>query len=96
MKKKIATIALAIGLMVTTIAPVAVHAYDSWDYGIDHSKNPIEWYNHYYHSSLKHYGSITKNGYTYYGPTASAGYWSRLNLEVTGPYAVTYNRHTIF
>lgn len=97
MKRKIFTFALLGLLTVGSIIPIAsktVKASESWDYGFNQST--MQWYNYYYHSSLLHYGTITKNGVTYYGPTASAGYWSRLNLDFNGPYAATYNKYVIY
>lgn len=93
MKKKALTFALLGLLGVGSIVPITAKAAESWDYG--YNKSSMQWYNHYYHTGYKHYGSITKNGVTYNGPTASAGYWSRLNLDFNGPYAVTYNKHII-
>ncbi|MEB6551497.1 lactococcin 972 family bacteriocin [Heyndrickxia sporothermodurans] len=93
MKKKIVTFALTGIIALSVIIPVTTMAADSWDYGINKSVKPIVWYNNYYHSDYKHYGSITKNDVQSNGSTTSAGYWSRLNLEVTGPYLVSYSKH---
>ena len=95
MKKKFVTFALLGLLAISSIIPLTnAQAAESWDYG--YNKSTMQWFNHYYHSSAKHYGSITKNGATWLGPTAGAGVWSRLNLDFNGPYAVTYNKHIIF
>ena len=95
MKKKMITFVLLGLLAVGSIIPISASAAETWDYGINKSKQ--QWYNYYLHSSSKHYGSITKtgSGITYFGPTANAGGWSRLNLDVNGPYAVTYNKHIV-
>jgi hypothetical protein len=90
MKKKISTFALLGLLAVGSIVPTVAKAAESWDYGFNQSK--MQWYNHYYHSSLRHYGTITKNGVTYYGPTAGPGGWSKLNLDYNGPYSATYDK----
>lgn len=55
----------------------------------------MQWYNDYYHSDFTHYGSITKNGVTYYGPRAGAKAWSRLRVDYNGPYSATYNKHVL-
>jgi hypothetical protein len=93
LRRKVLTIALLGLLGLGSIVPITAQAAESWDYG--YNKSTMQWYNHYYHSSYKHYGSIRKNGVTYFGPTANAGYWSRFYLDYNGPYAVTYNKHTI-
>lgn len=90
MKKKLLTIALLGLLTVGAAVPMVANAAETWDYGLD----GLNSYNNYYHSGLRHYGSIGKNGVTYLGPIASAGYWSRLTVQYTGPYAITYDKHT--
>lgn len=90
-KKKVLTFALLGLLAVGTIVPSVVKAGESWDYG--YNSNRRQWYNYYLHSYMRHYGTITKNGVTYYGPTAGPGGWSRLDLDFNGPYAVTYNKY---
>ncbi|MDA1536433.1 MULTISPECIES: lactococcin 972 family bacteriocin [Bacillus] len=90
-KKKGITFALVGLLGVGSLIPVTAKAAESWDYGYNQSKK--QWYNHYYHTGLTHWGSISKNGARYNGPVASAGYWSRLNLDFNGPYKVSYNKH---
>lgn len=94
MKKKTFTFALLGLLTIGSIIPITAKAAETWDYGFN--KSTMQWYNYYLHSSLKHYGSITKNGVTYYGPVANAGGWSRLNLDCNGPYAATYNKHVLY
>ncbi|AMR05977.1 lactococcin 972 family bacteriocin [Bacillus cereus] len=93
MKKKAITFALLGLLAVGSVVPITAKAAETWDYGYNQSK--MQWYNHYLHSSLKHYGTITKNGVTYYGPVANPGGWSMLNLDFNGPYAVSYNKHVL-
>lgn len=88
------TFALLGLLAVGSIAPIAVKAAESWDYG--YSQGRMQWYNYYLHSGLRHYGTITKNSVTYYGPTAGPGSWSRLDLDYNGPYACTYNKYAFF
>lgn len=56
----------------------------------------MQWYNDYYNFSYRHYGTITKNGVTYFGPTANAGYRSSLRLDFNGPYDVTYNKYVLY
>lgn len=94
MKRKAITFALLGLLAVGAIVPMAAKAAESWDYG--YNKSTMEWFNYYWHSSYKHYGTITKNGATYPGPVASPGYWSELNLPYNGPYAVTYGKKIIY
>ncbi|WP_103621409.1 hypothetical protein, partial [Bacillus thuringiensis] len=74
MKKKAVTFALLGLLAVGSIVPITAKAAETWDYG--YNKSTMQWYNHYFHSSYKHYGSITKNKVTYFGPTAGPGGWS--------------------
>lgn len=93
MKKKLVTFVLLAVIVVSFILPVAVQAAESWNRG--YNKKSMQWYNNYLHSSCLHYGTIYKNGVTYKGPTASAGYWSKINLDFNGPYAVTYNKYVI-
>ncbi|TYS89987.1 lactococcin 972 family bacteriocin [Rossellomorea aquimaris] len=91
MKKKLITFSLLSLLIVSAIIPLAASAAETWDYGYD--KTNMRHYNHYYHSSYSHYTTTTKNGITYFGPTASPGYWSRFYLDYTGPYKVTFNKY---
>ncbi|KYC98267.1 lactococcin 972 family bacteriocin [Heyndrickxia sporothermodurans] len=93
MKRKVITFSLLALLVLGAIVPIASKAAETWNYG--YSKTTKQWYNHYYHSGFKHYGTITKNGVTYTGPIAQPGYWSQLNLDYNGPYAVTYNKYII-
>jgi hypothetical protein len=93
-KKKIITFALFGLLAVGSIVPMAAKAMESWSYGFNQSG--MYWYNYYIHSGYKHYGTITKNGVTWYGPVAQPNYWSRLELAYNGPYAATYNKYVIY
>ncbi|QWJ09063.1 hypothetical protein [Bacillus mycoides] len=90
-KKKGITLALVGLLGVGSLIPVTAKAAESWDYGYNQSTK--QWYNYYHHTGLTHWGSITKNGVKYNGPVASAGYWSKLNLDFNGPYQAYYNKH---
>lgn len=95
MKRK-AIIVVLLGLLaIGSIIPASVGAAESWNYGLDKTSSPMAWYNNYWHSSYVHYGSITKNGVTWFGPRANPGYWSNFRLEVNGPYAVTYDKHIV-
>ncbi|ESU31420.1 hypothetical protein G3A_16830 [Bacillus sp. 17376] len=93
MKRKALTFALTGMLAMGSLIPIAAKAAETWDYG--YNKSTMQWYNYYYHTGYKHYGTITKNGVTYYGPVANAGYWSKLNLDYNGPYAASYNKHIL-
>lgn len=93
MKRKVITASLLGLLAFGSIVPIAAKAAETWDYG--YNQSTMQWYNYYYHTGYKHYGTITKNGVTYFGPTANPGYWSKLNLDFNGPYATTYNKYII-
>jgi hypothetical protein len=93
MKKKMLTFALLGVLGVSSIIPTVANGAETWNYG--YNKSSMQWYNHYYHSDLRHYGSITKNGTVWYGLVANGGYWSKLNINFDGPYAVSYNKHIV-
>lgn len=93
MKKKAITFVLLGLLGISSIIPLTAKAGETWNYGYDSSK--MQWYNHYYHTDYRHFGSISKNNLTYYGPVANPGYWSKLNLDFNGPYAVTYQKYVI-
>lgn len=93
MKKKLLVGLLSLTLLVGVVIPLSASAAESWDYG--YNKTTMQWYNDYLHSSKKHYGSIYKNGVTYFGPTANPNGWSRLRLDFNGPYAVQYYKHTV-
>lgn len=93
MKKKLLVGLLSMALLAGAIVPTITSAAESWNYG--YNKSTMQWYNDYNHSSYVHYGSIHKNGVTYFGPRASAGSWSRLRLDYNGPYLATYNKHIV-
>jgi hypothetical protein len=95
MKRKIITVALLGLLAVGSIVPLATKAMETWDYGYD--KSGMYDYNYYITSEgSQHYGSITKNGLTWFGPSKPANQWSKFNLDYTGPYLVTYNKHIVY
>lgn len=94
MKRKVITFAILGLLAVGAIVPISAKAIETWDYG--YNQSTMQWYNYYITSAGPHYGTITKNGVTWYGPTAQANYWSKLNLDYNGPYAVTYNKYVIY
>ncbi|UPM55545.1 lactococcin 972 family bacteriocin [Gottfriedia acidiceleris] len=93
MRKKILTASLLALFACGSILPIVSKAAESWDYG--YNKSTMQWFNHYYHSNSKHYGTITKNGITWFGPTANPGKWSYFYLDFNGPYATTYNKFII-
>lgn len=89
MKKKVKTILITL-LTVASMVPIVAQASESWKYGYNASR--YQWYNHYYNSNYRHYGTITYKGLTYLGPTAKPGVWSNLNMDCTGPYSVSYGK----
>ncbi|MCY9099742.1 lactococcin 972 family bacteriocin [Bacillus inaquosorum] len=93
MKKKFAAFLLLTIVAISTIIPVAASAGsgEKWNYGYD--KKKMQDYNDYYHWLYRHNSSITKKGINYPGRIAQPRYWSKLRLDYTGPYKVTYHKH---
>ncbi|MCC2248887.1 hypothetical protein JUJ52_02805 [Virgibacillus sp. AGTR] len=93
MKKRTITFFLAALLIIGAIVPLSVSAASTWNYG--YNKSTMQNYNEYYHSSLRHSNSMTKNDVMYFSPVASGGYWAKLYLDYTGPYRVTYAKYDL-
>lgn len=93
-ERKVLTVSLLGLLAIGSILPIAAKAAETWDYG--YNQSTMQWFNYYHHTAYKHYGTITKNGVTFLGPAANAGYWSKLNLDFSGLYATSYNKHIIY
>lgn len=93
MKRKVLTFTLIGLLAVGSIVPLTAKALESWNYG--YNKSTMQWYNEYYHSQYRHYGTITRNGFTYAGPIAIPGSWSNLYIDYNGPYLATYDKYII-
>ncbi|MEN0645377.1 hypothetical protein MKY91_19615 [Alkalicoccobacillus gibsonii] len=95
MKKKLLTLSFAtifaMGSL-TAFVPNESLAKESWSYG--YSKSGKYNWNYYNHPTLFHWGSMTKKGIKYDGPYRKGGSVSALHLDYTGPYLVTYNKHT--
>jgi hypothetical protein len=91
MKKKTITFFLVALLAVGAIVPLAVYASETFNYGYDQVN--MQNYSDYFNTSYPHSSGMIKRDINYKASVVSPGYWSRLRLDYTGPYVVTYQKY---